>query len=397
MAAHRTIFVCNALEDDTRIERNISTDSPASSRKIFLMAKALKHAGDYVTILSMGRGHANGSRRYFSSKVKKNQGVPIIYAPFSERRFISEVISLLSLPCMLFRMRGLSATTSVIFWNRTSAYMPALLTSYLLGFSRVLDLEDGDLPVTRWSLKELYITSKRLFYNIFCSYGAIIACKELASTLGSKPHFCYYGVTENVFEPKLFDSSSKIIFLMCGTVSYDTGALTLFHAIKLLKDLDEPWANRLEFVITGKGDCIQPFVELMNSNRAPSVRVTGRLNDNEYNDILSSAHVGLALKQVTGPLATTTFPSKVIEMASAGLLVLTTDISDVRSVFGNDGAIYLSDDNPKSLFNKVRWIVDNPMLASSINKKGTEVMKAKFSLFPCGEALRTFLIDSNGN
>lgn len=388
---HRTIFVCNALEDSTRLERNISTDSPACSRKVFLMSQALKTAGDSVLILSMGRGEARGNNHYHNGKIKYIKKTPIIYAPFSEQKIVSEFVTLFSLPYILFRMRRYRGRTSVVFWNRTSAYIPSLFMSLILGYSRFQDLEDGDLPVSNWTLSYLYILLKRTIYNKVCSSGALISCIALASSLTRKHFFCYYGVSENILKPKIFDSHCKIVLLMGGTVSSDTGALTLYNAIKLLRELDESWVERLEFVITGKGNCVHLFEHFMNTEMAPSVKVMGRLNDLEYDDVLACAHVGLALKQVTGPLATTTFPSKVIEIASAGLLVITTDISDVRTVLGDDGAVYLPDDEPERLINAIRWIIANPGTANAISERGTAVVRDKLSLSSGGVALRNYL------
>ena len=392
---NRIIFVCNALEDSVRLERNISTDSPACSRKIFLMSKALKLAGDRVLIVSMGRGEASGSDTHHPGRAKYSNGIAVLYAPYSERKIISELISLFSLPYILFRLRRYRGGKSVIFWNRTSAYIPALFISLLLGFSRFLDLEDGDLQDSSWTFGRLYILLKRELYNRLCSSGSIISCKVLSSSLGRIDHLCYYGVSENISDSKTFDFNNRIVFLLGGTVSVDTGALTLFNAIKLLRELNQSWVERIDFVITGKGDCIHLFEQFGNAGNVPSVKVMGRLNDMEYNNVLASAYVGLALKQVNGPLASTTFPSKVIEMASAGLLIITTDISDVRAVFGDCGAVYLSDDEPESLVRAIRWIFDNPRDANAISARSTAVARHKLSLSSGGEALKNFLKANN--
>jgi glycosyltransferase involved in cell wall biosynthesis len=391
MVSNRVIFVCNALEDSIRLERNISSDSPACSRKIFQMSKALKLSGERVLIVSMGRGLAGRNNTYHFGKAKLSNGIPVIYAPYSERKFLSELISLISLPYIIFRLRLYSGGTPVVFWNRTSAYIPALFISFLLGFSRFLDLEDGDLEDSSWTFGRLYVLLKRELYNRLCSSGSIISCKALNSSLGRRDHLCYYGVTEKIEESKKLDSNSQIIFLLGGTVSIDTGALTLVNAIKLLRQLNKPWLNRVEFVITGKGDCIPLFEKLGNEDALPNLKVMGRLNDLEYNNVLSSAHVGLALKQVNGPLAATTFPSKVIEMAGAGLLIITTDISDVRDVLGDFGALYLSDDEPESLVRSICWIFDNPAEATAISKKSSEVVMNNLSLKAGGISLKNFL------
>ena len=52
----RLIFMCNAFDDMTRTARGISTDSPAASKKIIQLCKALRLYEVKPIVLSMGRG-----------------------------------------------------------------------------------------------------------------------------------------------------------------------------------------------------------------------------------------------------------------------------------------------------------------------------------------------------
>ena len=88
------LVVCNALDDKTRLERGIVSDSPAASRKVLMLCQALREAGAHPCILSLGRGRANGSLTYFPRTVRRVSGIPVIYAPFSHVRFFSQFLSL---------------------------------------------------------------------------------------------------------------------------------------------------------------------------------------------------------------------------------------------------------------------------------------------------------------
>jgi len=112
------------------------------------------------------------------------------------------------------------------------------------------------------------------------------------------------------------------------------------------------------------------FFELEADERFPSVRVHGRTTDDAYRNILAQCDVGLSLKLNKGDLAHTTFPSKVIEFASAGLLVLTTDISDVRKVLGDDGAVYLRSDTVVELNELLEKLVKERGQAKLIAENG---------------------------
>ena len=78
----RLYFICNALDDLTRLERGIVTDSPAASRKVFGLSKAMREVGVHVLVVSLGRGRQDGSGRYYRGKVCRVNGVPVIYLPF---------------------------------------------------------------------------------------------------------------------------------------------------------------------------------------------------------------------------------------------------------------------------------------------------------------------------
>lgn len=393
MKDRRAVFVCNALEDTTRIEREIYSDSPAASKKTFQMAIALRSVGERVIVLSMGRGRPNGSGKYFPSKVGRIDGVPVIYAPFSHLPILSQCISFFSLPFILYRMKRFNGKTTTIFYNRTTAYVSALLACTLLGYSRVLDLEDGDLPFAGWSWHQIFINVKRWMYGKLCTGGTILACSTLANNNTERSEFCYYGAVSHFRVEISWKFKNQYKFLLGGTVSYDTGAKTLIDAINALRNNPEPWVDKLEFIITGKGDCIQCFEELSKIEKPPLVKVMGRLTDREYSELVLSCDVGLALKPNSGLLASTTFPSKIIELASSGLLVLTTNISDVRRVLGA-GALYLDNDRLDSLLGCLRWIVENPQSAEALARAGTAAVKSHCALNTAGLKLANYVFNN---
>ena len=290
-------------------------------------------------------------------------------------------------------MKRFRGKTVAIFYNRTTAYISSLLTCIVLGYSRVLDLEDGDLPAKGWSWYQVFLKSKRLLYDKLCNGGTILACSGLSNINAKRPGLCYYGAVSNFRTDISWKSKNKYKFLLGGTVSYDTGAKTLIDAINILRNNSELWVDKLEFIITGKGDCVQYFEELAKIERSPFIKVKGRLTDSEYIDVIQECDVGLALKQNTGMLANTTFPSKVIELASSGLLVLTTNISDVKFVL-SDGAIYLDNDRVDSLLDSLQWIVENPDSAESLARIGVLAVEKQCAINIAGDNLTKYIFNN---
>jgi glycosyltransferase involved in cell wall biosynthesis len=328
-----------------------------------MLSNAIRQSGVRPLILSFGRGRQNGSGRYFPAKLSRVHGVPIIYLPFLHAPLLSELLSLISPIPVLWRMRKKKGRKTVLFYNRLALYLPALAAARLLRFETALDLEDGAISPRDSSM-----------FDRLVSGPALVACRALERATRLRPVECCYGVADTVPSPTKWTGGPTTV-LLGGTLSSDTGAPMLAEAINILRRERFAWADQLRFEITGKGDCLSLFEDLRTGEGCPKVVVHGRTTDEEYERILSRTQVGLALKPNSGPLAQTTFPSKVVEFASHGILVLTTDISDVRAVL-REGAIYLETEDARSLVEKLRWIVENPTEAAAVASLGTQAVAA---------------------
>lgn len=382
-------LICNALEDATRQERGITTDSPAASRKVFHLARAARKAGVRAVVVSLGRGKADDSARYFPGKAARVNGVSTVYLPFSHIPVLSELLTLLSLAPLIWRLRLYKGPKAAVFYNRMPSYLTGLVLARLLRFRTVLDLEDGETVTRNWSFAGVKYRLLRWLYDTLCSGGAMLACSALANMTELRPTYCCYGTYETGGRSRR-EPVSPISVLMGGTVSVDTGAQMLIDAIALLRKESPSWAADIRIEITGKGDCLQYFQALAEDTAKPEVVVHGRMTDDEYKEVLARTDVGLALKPNSGELANTTFPSKVIEYAGSGVLVITTDISDVREVLGS-GAIYLAEDDPQLLIEKLRWVAENREEAGGLALAGSKRVAESCSPAAVGRTLDEFL------
>lgn len=380
----RLLFLCNALDDVTRIERRITSDSPAASRKIFMLLQALRRPGISPYALSLGRGRRDGSARYHASTLRRAHGVDTIYLPFANRRIVSELVSLLAPVGVLWRLRRAAKRTTLMFYNRERFYLPALLAARLLGYRTVLDLEDGEVGLTSLSAR-----ARRWLFDQLCTGGALLACSALTAWTTLRPALSYYGIVETSDVARDWHAPSLGV-LMGGTLIADTGVDLLAEAVEQVRAAGPAWAEALEIHVTGKGDGLATLQRLSASSVAPRIIVHGRTTDAEYAAILGRIHVGLALKLNSGPLAQTTFPSKVTEMAGAGVLVLTTDISDVRAVLG-DGARYLDRDDAALLVAQLHAVVADRAAAAAAAARGLANVRKICAADGAGERLAAHL------
>ena len=385
MEVRRLIYVSNAFDESTRREREVTTDSPAASRKTFATCVALRRAGVRAVVLSMGRGRADSRLRYHRGIVRRVDGVPVVYLPFVRIRIVSELLSMAGLVAATLRMCRLKGPRTFFIYNRTPAYLPVVMTAALMGERRVLDLEDGDLAAPGLATRLRTRTFQR-----FCRQGTVLAASALGERNVDGPTFCYYGaVAPRKETPGEF--SGVINVLLGGTVAADTGAELLAGAIEMIRRDGAAWAKRLRLVVTGKGESLPRFTALAAAGGYPEVAVPGRIGDAEYDALLDTMNVGLALKANAGPLAKTTFPSKVIEMSMAGLLVISTDISDVRRVFGDDGALFLTKDTADELIAALRWVVEHPRAAREMAQRGMGAVQNLCDVHGAGASLARFL------
>lgn len=387
----RLVVLCNALDDDIRIRRGITTDSPAASRKVFMMARAVRKATARVHVLSYARGRQDYSFRCYSGEASRSGGIGVFYLCFVKIPLISEIVSLLAPIAFLLRLRSRGGETTVIFYNRMAVHIPALLVAAVLGYRTVLDLEDGSVRVRQWSPRQMLGDFISDLFERVCNGGAIVACSALVAATKLRPTFCYYGTVEPVIQTPDW-SAAKVLVLLGGTVSEDTGAKQLIDALRVLRDTSPSWCANVRIVVTGRGDCLDQFLKLESKTAVPEVEVLGRLTDDQYKSVASTVHVGLALKPSLGQLAQTTFPSKVIELANAGQVIVSTDISDVRLVFGTN-ALYILGGGAEELIVLIRWIVENRDLAAAMAGRAAAAVRDKCSQSTVGSQLLAFLFE----
>jgi glycosyltransferase involved in cell wall biosynthesis len=389
MVALRLVYLCNAVDEKTRSERKITTDSPAATQKVLQVTSALRKSGVRALVLSLGRGRQQGSGKWYSAKVVRTGGVATIYAPYFDFPILTHLVSLLGLLPLIWRLRCSRGSPALLSYNRLPHYLLAMELARLLRFRRFLDLEDGDVQETGSVSRRWLARGLTKWFDRLCNGGAMLAASALGRQYAGKKTVCCYGVAASVAIDRDW-SAMPLVVLLGGTLQRTTGVQLFEEAVRHLRASGDITLKGIEFIVTGKGEMSASLQALAAQNGFPTVHFLGSVSREDYLQAVRRAHVGMALKLPSSDLADTTFPSKVIELASAGLLVLSTRISDVPSLFREDGAIYLDREDPQALAEKFLWLVTNRDVVAQTALRGETYIGEACSPKKVGAFLKTF-------
>lgn len=382
------IYLCGAIDEATCAARNITTDSPAATRKVFQIASAMREAGTRVVVLSLGRGAQRGTGKWHRASARMVSGVPVVYAIFFDFPVLTHFVSLLSVAVLTWRLRHRAAARAVLIYNYLPHYLLALSLARWSGLRCYLDIEDGVTQGDR-SLRGTVGRNLRKSLNCLCRDGALLATKALAPQYDGARTICCYGTAETVAATRSW-AAPRLKVLIGGTLIRDTGSDLLAEAIRGMRETADPAFEALEFVVTGRGDGAQTLAALASASAVPRLTFCGSVKRAEYDRILGESHIGLCLKLPSSEIGNTTFPSKVIEITSSGLLLLSTRVSDVPILFDDTEAVFLDAEDPRQLAERLVAIVRNRAASEAIARMGQAKAATICGKTAVGRALHAF-------
>ncbi|MEY3760491.1 MAG: hypothetical protein RIR39_1982 [Pseudomonadota bacterium] len=355
-------FLCSILDEKTKGQRGIVYDSPAATKKVLDVCHALQSRFKNIYVLTMARGQQRGGRKSFAATSKKISGLPVLYARFDPLPLLTYFVSAFSLIILVWRLlrQNNNRVLHLLVYNRNWLYVPCLVLARLFGARCYLDLEDGALVETSgWLARIQYSLLKFTFGNL-CSHGSILVAPGLNSQVNTANNVVCYGVAQQAAHAGNLDwHNGTLRFLLGGTLMRETGVPLLMDAVRILNSNFQTYKYSFVILITGHGPLAEELALFSQTEGKGWIEYKGRVSKAEYEDLLHSSHIGLCLKLPSCEMGATTFPSKVIEIASQGKLVLTTKLGHVSDLFGSDAACYLEDETPQTLANAIISIVSN--------------------------------------
>jgi len=387
----RFFYISNAFEESVKKQRSISGDSPAASGKVIRLCHAVRTQGGKAIVISLGRGRQRGSWRWYPVTIRRTERIPVVYAAYYDAPLLTHLVSACSLFFIL--LKNSRCNSVLIFYNFLSYYVPGLIINRLMGRRCILDLEDGyrrDEASLKGHLNQFLIK----IHNHYCNGGAMLASSTLIKQTPLRPNIVCYGVAPIVSHIKDW-RLLPIKILFGGALLKDTGAELFLDAIGNIMSNNPAIASRLKITVTGFGDMSDKIQDTAETLYKGLVEFRGSVSNKEYIQILSESHVGLCLKLPDMSMGATTFPSKVVEMAAYGLLVVSTKVSDVPKLFSDKCGVLLSQATPQNLADILTDVASFPEKYQVIALRGQKVITTLLSPERVGAALLDFWSGSN--
>ncbi|HTJ95301.1 MAG TPA: glycosyltransferase [Pararobbsia sp.] len=362
----------------------------AASHKVAGLAAGVRSQAHASIVVSSPIVTASNGPKLFRGFICRDERLACAYLPAISVRGLNRVFA--ALAYLMFALRHVRPGDGVVLYNYFPEYvLVAAFLRWRLGRDKVvMDLEDGPRADERNLRGVMNRLSLRLLSRI-CSPRAIVVSRQLADVMGIGNACVVNGVSPDSMQQR-GAFGRPVTFLYGGSIETGTGLDLFCAALRELAQTRPGLAGEVRFVVTGFGGGEQLHAlsaELAQWGFALDVRQD--IGPDEYRHILKSADVGLSLKMPASALNATTFPSKVIELASLGLLVVTTDISDISLLFDDTSAAILRSADARSLASLIAHIAGAPEHYAQIAEAGQHRIVERCSRRAVGARLVEFL------
>ncbi len=282
---------------------------------------------------------------------------------------------------------------TVLFYNFFPEYLLFAAWRAAIGRRCVIDIEDAPRPdekgarglMNRWAFRAL---------RLLCAQRHVVASRKLVEYVGLDNVLPVYGVA-SWFQDVATDGAPRFLgervnVLLGGAIQMNTGLALFVGALRILS-LD-PSRGYFRFFVTGhfQADAKHMLQRLLEETDIDLV-LAQDLTNTDYATLLSKIDVGLCLKLESNEVGKSTFPSKVIEIAARGLLLCSTPVSDVPTLFSNDTAVILPSEKPEDLVTALLAINLDRAGYAAIAERGRRMILDTQSAGRVGGRLLNFL------
>lgn len=219
----------------------------------------------------------------------------------------------------------------ILFYNFLPyTVFPAIIARIVFGIPIVIIYNDSYMAnesiQSRCLAKILFQTFNRFIDGGFCGNRPL---EKLLKTKNTTIIRGYPSIGMPYQLPSLVHKSDKTVVMFSGMFDRIRG-IDLFLEIipKINKEIEG-----VEFWITGYGPDYDRIEKIVSSITETNVKFFGTLPYKEFTERIVSADILMNLQNPNYPDSTYNFPSKLLDFMSAGKVIISTDMSDLREYF----------------------------------------------------------------
>lgn len=366
----------------------------AASGKMISVVAALRAAGRKATLVSLPFPGASEKSRKLPNVVTGQDRIPAVFLNVTRGPLQRKAQGLMTFA--IFSATRVRRDDIVLFYNHAFEYLLALVVLRIRGVRTIHDIEDA--PITsKFDFKNLLNLLSYAVMVALSSERKVTVSNELGKNLQLAEFMAVQGIAlrldcldrDGAWLELLEGGPLRILY--GGSLMRSTGLDLFCDMIEILKNLTWDDTSGVVFEITGIGNLDRLSSLAANCPNGMTINLHGTLNRDRYLALLSSCHVGLSLRIPDEEISSTTFPSKVLEMSSSGLAVLSSVVSDIDQIFSAQTAFLLHDFNCGSLAKAIYMMATDPCEVRRRALAGQELVLDRFNPTKVGEALAEFL------
>lgn len=358
------------------------TFTGAASNKMMAITKAMRNQGWDASIISLPFVGASTRRFFIPTVTLEDGGAPIEFLPTFQSAVVRKILG-----TWVFGLRAcwIEKNAKVVVYNHAIEYMLALLILRLRSIPVVHDIEDAPTTDER-GLRKFLSHFSFWFTNQLTLNKKMVVAEHVAKSLNIHDCVVIRGVAgEDVpVDPHKWDAlkhGGALVLHFGGTLNRSTGIDVFCAAVKMLSVSPLLPNAAIEFNVTGVGelDKIQSLQQAVQCSSKVRVNLHTPLSKQAYQALFGQCHGSLSLRDPVADYSNTTFPSKVIEITSSGLALVSSKQGDVPDIYSHESAFFMDRYEAECLAALIISMVTNPSSVEEVAKQGKAVAMAHFS------------------
>lgn len=360
----------------------------AAKNKVVGVCRAVVRAGGKVEVVSSPVLGPMGAR-LLPGVLLPEGAVAIRFLPVFTIKGLNRLFAMLAF--LWHTSRYVKAQDTVILYGPQPDYALAALYLWARRRPAIFDVEDAPHDKAD-TLRERVNGMFHRYYMVICRPRKLAASTFLSERYSRGKGCVVYGVQPLMAGVTTLSVPVRIMF--GGSLMRETGVDLFCAALELIAV--SPRAGQLEFVVTGFGDtsCLHKVVERLRG--VVNVELFFDVGPERYTELLRSCSVGLSLKLRDSVIGYGTFPSKVLEFAGSGLLLISTPVSDVPSLFPPGTAVILREETPECLAEALLDIPRRLAHYQLVADAGRQVVQERCSELAVGKQVLDFIYGVDG-